>query len=252
MFKLVSKNELNSLHKDTDPKQGIQNEGIIKDCILHTNRLQENLQKVHNLFEHKEFEEMYGAAEQCVKKSTDLCQMIRSLLISFGDPDGYGRLKNENIRENSEESRGVEEAAASSAIQFEELGDAGIKIILPDLLPKRINYKNVRNKTVENLDYIRYGYLGAFSQYFDDKHYTFDNRVVILYKHIYASEKFIRDDDNFDYKIITDLIAEYVLVDDSPKYCMKIFDYGMGETNHSEISIFPVHEWLNYVEVPFH
>lgn len=244
MFQEVGKEQLNAMNKIGESKAGFQQAELIDSCLKKNHQLQLQLEKTRRLLEQKEMGALYQKVGQCTKLSSDLTQGVRKLLISFGDPRGYEVLRGTF-------NPGEEVGEESERIQFEELQPQGMKIILPRLLPKRINYKDIRHKTIENLDYIRCSYVEAFSNYFADKNFTFQDRVVIYFKHIYSSDKYMKDDDNFDYKIITDMITQYVLVDDNPKYCTKVIDYGYGEQNHTEISIFPIHDWVHHIEMPF-
>lgn len=244
MFQSVSKDQLNSIRGPKDDKAQFAGIELLDECIKEDQNLHNALEKSRKEYGEKNYDQFYKRIGQCVKKSSDLCQKIRGLMVEYGDPQGYKTLK-------SQIAHGQEPVPEDQKIQFMELKPEGIKIILPDLLPSRINYKNIKERAVENIDYVRCNYIGAFSEYFADKNYTFQDRVVIMIKHFYVSESAIKDDDNYDYKIITDMIAEYVLVDDSPKYCTKVYDYAIGDRNHTEISIFPVHDWLQHMELPF-
>lgn len=244
MFKEVDKKQLDSMNKTGEQKLGFQQAELIDCCLKKNHQLKSYLEKTRMFYDNKEMESLYEKVAQCTKMSSDLTQSIRKLLISFGDPKGF-----EILRDTLESGDIVE--GESERIEFETLRPEGIKIILPRLLPKRINYKDIKNKSVENLDYIRCSYIGAFSSYFADKNFVFDDRVVIYFKHIYSSDHYMKDDDNYDYKIITDMITQYVLIDDNPKYCTKVIDYGYGNSNHTEVSIFPIHDWVHHIEMPF-
>ena len=113
-----------------------------------------------------------------------------------------------------------------------------IKIVFPDLLPKRINYADKANL----LSYadLKQMYVPVFQSYYKNRAYkVWDRRVIIRYMHIYESEKKMRDFDNFETKIITDLITPLVNYDDSPKECMIMSEYRIGKKNHTEVDIIP-------------
>lgn len=239
MFRVVDKEELSGSHKNKTPVASTE---LIDECLVEHDRLGKLLSRAKEKYQEKKFDDLYTLIGQSIKKSTDLCQNILNLSVSYGDPDGLKKLKRGATGEGS---------ADSEKIQF-VIMQTGLKIILPELLQYRISYNGIRKSMGENLDFIRYKYVPQFEHFFNDKKIRFDERVVILYKHYYQTERLVKDDDNFDYKIITDLISEYVLVDDSPKYCMKVYDYEVGAVkNHTEITIFPCSEWLNFIELPF-
>ena len=121
-----------------------------------------------------------------------------------------------------------------------------LHIVFPSLLPKRIERQN--NTAVYTNADIRQMYEPAFSEYFSGrKHIIYTKKVVIIYTHFFSSEKEFRDHDNFETKIITDLITSTVLLDDSPKLCAIFMDYKMGEYSHTEIDVIPFDELLGFL-----
>lgn len=242
MFYTVNKSELekyNEKNKGKDCSDNIFVDiNLIDSCIQKAELIIKKLQKINLYKDAKDFENLFKSSRRAVVDSEDLTQLIRTIPINFGDKDGY-----HNLKKDLAGNTGKGETKVTISI----MNDQTIYIVLKDLLPRRLN----NQKIYENLDYIRCTYIEAFREFFQDKHIIYDERVVILFKHFYTSETGLVDDDNFDYKIITDIIAEYILVDDNPKRCMKVFDYGIAEERHTEITIFPIHEWLKYIEMPF-
>lgn len=113
-----------------------------------------------------------------------------------------------------------------------------IKIIFPGLLPRRINYRNKSN--VLTYTDMRRMYEPAFTEFLRKRKKTvWNKRVIIRYIHFFEQESQIRDYDNFETKIITDLITPLVNFDDSPKECIIMSDYRMGEKCHTEVDIIP-------------
>ena len=83
-------------------------------------------------------------------------------------------------------------------------------------------------------------YEPAFTEFLRKRKKTvWNKRVIIRYTHFFEQESQIRDYDNFETKIITDLITPLVNFDDSPKECIIMSDYRMGEKCHTEVDIIP-------------
>lgn len=123
-------------------------------------------------------------------------------------------------------------------IQFYEYEDR-LKIVFPSLLPKRINYASENNLLRYNE--IKAMYVPAFDKFSKERKFKgFKDKVLIRYTHFYESEREIRDYDNYETKIITDLITPLAIVDDSPKECMIMSAYKVGDKSHTEADVIPV------------
>ena len=122
-----------------------------------------------------------------------------------------------------------------------------LHIVFPTLLPKRIERQN--NQAVYTNADIRQMYEPAFSNFFsENKHVIYSKKAVIIYTHFFSSEKEFRDHDNFETKIITDLITANLFYDDSPKHCAIFMDYKMGEYSHTEVDVIPFTELKSFIE----
>ena len=121
-----------------------------------------------------------------------------------------------------------------------------LHIVFPSLLPKRIERQN--NQAVYTNADIRQMYEPAFSKFFSGrKHVIYSKKAVIVYTHFFSSEREFRDHDNFETKIITDLITANMLLDDSPKHCAIFMDYKMGEQSHTEVDVMPFEELKEFI-----
>ena len=121
-----------------------------------------------------------------------------------------------------------------------------LHIVFPSLLPKRIERQN--NQAVYTNADIRQMYEPAFSKFFSGrKHVIYSQKAVIVYTHFFTSEREFRDHDNFETKIITDLITANMLLDDSPKHCAIFMDYKMGEQSHTEVDVMPFEELKEFI-----
>ncbi len=121
-----------------------------------------------------------------------------------------------------------------------------LHIVFPSLLPKRIERQN--NQAVYTNADIRQMYEPAFSKFFSgSKHKIYSKKAVIIYTHFFSSEREFRDHDNFETKIITDLITANMLLDDSPKHCAIFMDYKMGDHSHTEVDVMPFEELNEFI-----
>lgn len=121
-----------------------------------------------------------------------------------------------------------------------------LHIVFPSLLPKRIERQN--NQAVYTNADIRQMYEPAFSEFFSgNKHVIYSKKAVIIYTHFFSSEREFRDHDNFETKIVTDLITANMLLDDSPKHCAVFMDYKMGEHSHTEVDVMPFEELKEFI-----
>ena len=97
--------------------------------------------------------------------------------------------------------------------------------VIPTLLPK---------KQKGSVDYIRdYLYL-AMGEFFRGKQPVRYTDCVLIFRHIYRHdrpERRYRDHDNIEVNAVTDVIALYVLFDDSPLHCSHYYCSAPGNDN---------------------
>lgn len=118
-----------------------------------------------------------------------------------------------------------------------------LHIIFPSLLPRRIK----KDSPLSHAD-IKQMYEPAFRKYFSDgKYRIYSQKAVIIYTHYFESQKDFVDHDNFETKVITDLITSWLLLDDSPKFCSIFMDYKIGEKCHTEVDVIPFSELKDFI-----
>ncbi len=121
-----------------------------------------------------------------------------------------------------------------------------LHIVFPTLLPKRIE-RTSKSAVYTNSD-IRQMYEPAFTRFFSHgKHIIYSKKAAIIYTHYFSSEKEFIDHDNFETKIVTDLITANLLLDDSPKHCAILMDYKMGDKSHTEVDVVPFDELKGFL-----
>lgn len=110
-----------------------------------------------------------------------------------------------------------------------------LHITFSTLLPRRVT----KDSPVKITD-IKQMYEPAFRKQFSNgKHKIYSEKAVIIYTHYFSSKKEFVDHDNFETKVITDLITSWLLLDDSPRFCSIFMDYKIGEKSHTEVDVIP-------------
>lgn len=119
-----------------------------------------------------------------------------------------------------------------------------LHINFPSLLPRRI--KN--DSPITSAD-VKQMYEEPFYQFFSSgKHKIYAKKAVIIYTHVFSSEKEFVDHDNFQTKEVTDLITSWLLLDDTPKNCAIFMDYKMGEKSHTEVDVIPFDKLKDFLQ----
>ena len=99
-------------------------------------------------------------------------------------------------------------------------------------------------------EYIRGMIFPAMRRFFADKPAVRFPACTIVYRHVYdrvlpASHR--RDYDNVEVKLVTDAVAMYVMVDDSPHYCRMYHCAASGAESRTEVYVMPQEDlprWL--------
>ncbi len=110
--------------------------------------------------------------------------------------------------------------------------DGVFEVTLPGLLPKR--------KPWQGAEYLLDPLGAALTQYARGHTLPSFQHCVIAYSHIYdrsLSERRIRDYDNLELKQVQDVIAAFVLEDDTGALCDLYHTTELGETDSTRISI---------------
>jgi len=113
-------------------------------------------------------------------------------------------------------------------------------VVMPVLLPK---------KNKGSTDYIREIMYLAMENFFRGKPPVRYTDCIIIFRHIYRydrPERQNRDHDNIEVKAVIDIIALYVLFDDSPLYCSHYYCSAPGDENRTEIFIVPKPEFESW------
>lgn len=179
-----------------------------------------------NLVKKNQMEEMYARCSALTKKISNIATSLGILPAEYGIKDKKMYI-NKVVVEKKE-------------VEFIR-GTSDLHIILPELLPHRPQYDVTSGKMryVYDIDKWRAGYYNAFSEEFMyGKYKIFGEKVCMLFiNHVERGNE--TDVDNLEYKIITDIITLFLLVDDSHRYLSHYMDMIEDERNYTEIIICP-------------
>lgn len=112
---------------------------------------------------------------------------------------------------------------------------------IPALLPK---------KASGSADYIRSYLYPAMRRFFEGKPPVRFKDCVIVYRHVYDQsrpEREMRDHDNIEINMVTDIIAMYVLPDDNPAVCSHYYCSAAGCEDRTEVYVIPKHEFSRWM-----
>lgn len=131
------------------------------------------------------------------------------------------------------------EAAIPVEIGFTAEGWFALRI--PALLPK---------KSSGSADYIRSFLYPAMRRFFQTQPPVRYRNCVLIYRHVYSRdrpERQKRDHDNIEVNMVSDIVALYVMPDDSPEVCAHYYCSVSGTDDRTEVYVVPKNEfplWL--------
>lgn len=225
-------------HYKLDPvacKDNLVNPDYFERLLKDTTRVENLIKQLEDEMQQHRMDKFSNLLVKTIKNVEEMVHKLKVLPINFGIDSSL--IKNSIYLSDTD------------MLYIEKEEEDTYKIVFRDLLPRRMKNGHM----TENLDYLRNQYYTAFEKFFsENKQFTkYTERVVIIYKNYFCEVNGIMDDDNFDIKIITDFISQYMLIDDNPVRCMKIFDYGMDEHKHSEITIMPQKRYFEKLQKCF-
>ena len=180
------------------------------------------------LYEKGDYAECYSECFSLAKLGEKIALHTRMLPVYTGRPKTYGLIQNLVYGEYP--------------IDIGYTKEWWFGIRLPMLMPK---------KETGQVNYLRdllYSLLGRFVN--DHGVIRYDKEMVMIFRHVYSEgrpERQKRDHDNFEVNMVSDVIALYMLVDDSPAYCSHYHCTALGESECTEIYLVPKEEfpvWL--------
>lgn len=125
-------------------------------------------------------------------------------------------------------------------IGFTKQGWFGISI--PALLPK---------KTKGSPDYIRSILYPAMNRFFHGKEPVCYPECVLIFRHVYDKnrpEREYRDHDNIELNMVADIVALYVMIDDSALRCAHYYCSTAGSCDRTEVYVVPPSAFASWLK----
>ena len=104
---------------------------------------------------------------------------------------------------------------------------------IPLLLPK---------KSAGSADYIRSFLYPAMRDFFIDKKPIRYTDCILIYRHVYdrdRPERRMRDHDNIEVNMVSDIVAMYVMPDDGPSVCSHYYCSACAKEERTEVYVVP-------------
>lgn len=139
---------------------------------------------------------------------------------------------------------------APSAGNFREASP--IERLLLDIMPVEIGYTDERwfcirmpmllpkKESKASREYLNSWLYPVLSDYFCKLNTPVVRRCVIIYRHVYEygrAKRMYRDHDNIEIKQVTDAIAMYLMIDDTPSMCSHYHCSAKGKTSCTEVYV---------------
>ena len=112
---------------------------------------------------------------------------------------------------------------------------------IPKLLPK---------KGFGDVNYIRGILWPALREFFKEKSVMRYDKSVLIYRHVYGPQykkRYMRDHDNIETYMISDMVATYVLRDDCPYLCNNYDCTAEGGDERTEVYVVPQSEFIDWL-----
>lgn len=112
---------------------------------------------------------------------------------------------------------------------------------IPMLLPK---------KSKGSTDYIRSFLYPAMRDFFVEKPPVRYREAVLIYRHVYdrrRPERQMRDHDNIEINMVSDIVAMYVMPDDGPAVCAHYYCSAAAEQERTEVYVVPKGDFLTWL-----
>ena len=104
-------------------------------------------------------------------------------------------------------------------------------VVFPSLLPK---------KEFGSTEYIRGILSPALRRFFFENAQVYYPECVIIFRHVFhrgQPERAYRDLDNFEVNMVTDIVASFVMHDDSALRCFRFYCGVLGDSNRTEVYV---------------
>lgn len=182
-------------------------------------RMKEQAEAVRWFYENNNMEESYRRAMKLEELSEQTVLLTRVLPAYAGAPDAALEVQEKIIQ--------------LIPVNVGFSAEGWFCICFPALLPK---------KAAGSAEYVRSFLYPAMQKFFDGKPPVRFTDCVMVFRHVYDQtrpERAMRDHDNIEVNMVSDIVALYVLPDDSPRVCTHYYCSAAGPEERTEIYIVP-------------
>ncbi len=201
---------------------------VLKKTKAKADTLQSRLEQLIKYTEFKDREHQMSAAFAVTESAEKLALLARSLPAYTGNPNADIIVAN------------ILKSEIPVDIGFSKEGWFVLRI--PLLLPK---------KDYGSTEYVRAFLYPAMRDFFIGKPPVRYRDAVLIYRHIYDKnrpERKMRDHDNIEINIVTDIVSLYILPSDNPFVCTHYYCSAMGESERTEVYVVPKSEFVIWLE----
>ena len=200
---------------------------VLDKVELAKRSLEAQMAYVRRFYQDADLQAAYDAALQLEEISEKLVLFTRRLPAYTGSPAA------ESAVENC--------MAESIPVEIGFTVEGWFALRIPALLPK---------KASGSADYVRSFLYPAMRRFFQAQPPVRYRDCVLVYRHVYSRdrpERRYRDHDNIEVNMVSDIVALYVMPDDSPKVCAHYYCSVSGADDRTEVYVVPKEEfplWL--------
>ena len=185
--------------------------------------LEEQSSYVRYHYENGDMKEAYESALKLEEISERAVLLTRSLPAYTGNPKAD--IEVENL------------IKLCIPIEIGFTGEDWFSLRIPALLPK---------KEEGSAEYIRASVYMAMREFFKNKKPVRFENSVMIFRHIYSNdrpERRMRDHDNIEVNMISDIVAMYVMPDDGANMCSHYYGSAESDEERTEVYVVPIKEF---------
>ena len=200
---------------------------VLDKVELAKRSMEAQMAYVRRFYQDADLQAAYDAALQLEEISEKLVLFTRRLPAYTGSP----------VAESAVENC----MAESIPVEIGFTVEGWFAIRIPALLPK---------KASGSADYVRSFLYPAMRRFFQAQPPVRYRDCVLVYRHVYSRdrpERRYRDHDNIEVNMVSDIVALYVMPDDSPKVCSHYYCSVSGADDRTEVYVVPKEDfplWL--------
>ena len=200
---------------------------VLDKVELAKRSMEAQMAYVRRFYQDADLQAAYDAALQLEEISEKLVLFTRRLPAYTGSP----------VAESAVENC----MAESIPVEIGFTAEGWFALRIPALLPK---------KASGSADYVRSFLYPAMRRFFQAQPPVRYRDCVLVYRHVYGRdrpERRYRDHDNIEINMVSDIVALYVMPDDSPKVCSHYYCSVSGADDRTEVYVVPKEDfplWL--------